>query len=129
MVSLYLRGDPGVRARLLTEPAANVAVPIVVVQELLAGWLPHLTRVQPPDRYITFYAQLHAAINFLSRFAILDFDTATAAEYTRLRSAYRRIGTNDLRIAAIALVSGAVLVTRNVRDFSQIAGLTLEEWR
>jgi tRNA(fMet)-specific endonuclease VapC len=127
-VSLYLRGDPHVQARLLAEPLSQLAVPIVVVQELLAGWLPQLTRVQPPDRYITPYAQLHEALEFLSRFTILDFDAPAAALYTRLRTNYRRIGTNDLRLAAIALVNQAILVTRNVRDFGQIKGLATEDW-
>jgi len=41
---------------------------------------------------------------------------------------HRRLGKNDLRIAAIILEEDAVLATRNVRDFKQIKGLRVEDW-
>ncbi|MGL5033972.1 MAG: hypothetical protein ACRC6M_09255 [Microcystaceae cyanobacterium] len=38
------------------------------------------------------------------------------------------IGSQDLKIAAIALTHQMTLVTRNTQDFRQIADLTLENW-
>ena len=40
-----------------------------------------------------------------------------------LRTPRIRIGAQDLRIAAIALLCGFTVVTGNVRDFSQVPGL------
>jgi tRNA(fMet)-specific endonuclease VapC len=39
-----------------------------------------------------------------------------------------RIGTMDLKIAAIALAHGATLLSRNLVDFKKVPGLTVEDW-
>ncbi len=41
----------------------------------------------------------------------------------------RPIGRNDLLIAAHARALSATLVTRNVREFSRVPDLVIEDWR
>ena len=45
-----------------------------------------------------------------------------------LKAAKIRIGTMDLKIAAIVLVTGATLLSANLRDFRQVPGLAVEDW-
>ncbi len=52
--------------------------------------------------------------------------------YAKARAAVERIGTpigrNDLLIAAHALATDSILVTDNVREFSRVPGLKIENW-
>ena len=45
-----------------------------------------------------------------------------------LRKQGVRIGTQDLRIAAMAVVHDTTLVTRNARDVAQAPDLVIEDW-
>lgn len=59
---------------------------------------------------------------------VLPFDAAAAAEFASLRARKVRIGTMDLRIAAIAVTRNLTVLTRNSRDFTQVPGLKVEDW-
>ena len=59
---------------------------------------------------------------------VLDFDPQAAAEFERLISSRLRIGTMDLRIAAIALAHDAPLFSKNLIDFRRVPGLRVEDW-
>ena len=59
---------------------------------------------------------------------ILDFDQDAAAEFERLIRLKVRIGTMDLRIAAITIAQDAVLLSKNLTDFRKVPGLRVEDW-
>jgi len=59
---------------------------------------------------------------------LLDFDEAASHEFARLRKSGVRIGTMDLRIAAIALANDALLISRNLVDFQKVPGLRVKDW-
>jgi predicted nucleic acid-binding protein len=46
----------------------------------------------------------------------------------QLRKSHLRVGTMDLKIAAIVLARDATLLSRNVRDFKGIPGLRVDNW-
>jgi tRNA(fMet)-specific endonuclease VapC len=66
------------------------------------------------------------------RLTILPFDQESALVYGRLKAAVERKGRPrfepDLQIAAIALRHRLTIVTGNVRHFSGIPGLKVENW-
>lgn len=59
---------------------------------------------------------------------LLNFNDAAYNCYQSLRQQPIRIGTQDLRIGAIALANQAIIVTRNQQDFSKVSDLSLEDW-
>jgi tRNA(fMet)-specific endonuclease VapC len=77
---------------------------------------------------ITAYSQLSRHVRVFREVPLLEFDERAAAEFQRLRRLHPRIGSMDLKIAAIVLVQGATLLTRNLADFSKIHGLAAEDW-
>jgi tRNA(fMet)-specific endonuclease VapC len=74
------------------------------------------------------YRHLHNHLRCFLRMPIADFTEAAAVEFQRLRKIGVRIGTMDLRISAIAISLGAVVLSRNIRDFNKVPGLTHEDW-
>ncbi|MEO8392136.1 MAG: type II toxin-antitoxin system VapC family toxin [Chloroflexota bacterium] len=69
---------------------------------------------------------------FLTLFQSLPFDDAAAEIYSDIRADLTAkgtpIGPNDFIIAAIALANDLILVTHNIREFSRIKALKLEDW-
>jgi len=74
----------------------------------------------------------NALIQMLSSINILPFDSRAAAAYGPLRAELQQsglpIGALDMLIAAHAKSLNLTLVTNNVREFSRINGLKIENW-
>lgn len=67
-----------------------------------------------------------------SALTVLPFDEAAAEVYGPLRaqleSEGQRLAEPDMRIASIALSRDLTLVTGNVRHFTRVPGLKVENW-
>jgi tRNA(fMet)-specific endonuclease VapC len=59
---------------------------------------------------------------------VREFANASVAQFELFRRKQIRIGTNDLRIASIAVARNETLLTRNAKDFSKVPGLRFEDW-
>ena len=94
----------------------------------MRGWLARLARAATQERQIFDYGELKKLLQSYCSFAVLDYSAEAAAEFQRLLALKLRIGTMDLKIAAITLASNATLLTRNMVDFSRVPGLRAEDW-
>ncbi len=85
--------------------------------------------IRPLNRYWAISIPLFiGAVAYFAKVSILDYGEAAASHFAALRTQKIRIGTQDLRIAAIALAASAVLVTRNRQDFRHVPHLVMEDW-
>lgn len=76
-------------------------------------------------------AAIAAVEAFLSSpITVLPFDRAAARHHAELRYTLRaqRIGERDFVIASVALAHGLTLATGNVREFTRVPGLAVENW-
>ena len=69
---------------------------------------------------------------FLIALDVAEYDTKAARHYGIIRADLERkgkiIGGNDLLIASHALALSVILVTNNLKEFSRIHGLNMENW-
>jgi tRNA(fMet)-specific endonuclease VapC len=127
-LSLYQRGHAAVSAAVKARPPGEVAITVISVEEQLSGWCAMLRRAQQPPALAQAYQRLADSVQRLAGLPILSFTEPAIARYDQLVSMRLNIGKQDLRIAAITLEKGGILVTRNTRDFRRVPNLVLEDW-
>lgn len=127
-ISLYRRGNAAVQARVAAIPASQIAVTIISFEEQIRGRLAQIRRANNEARVILAYQLVRETLDYFTTVQVLDFDMAATHQFRQLRKQRIRVGTQDLRIAAIALANNCVVVTRNQRDFGRVPNLVIEDW-
>jgi tRNA(fMet)-specific endonuclease VapC len=115
-------------ARIAQHSPADFAFCVVSFHEQLLGAHTFLGRARTAADVVRGYALLLVLLQEYQAALVLPFDAGAAAVFDGLRAQRVRLATMDLRIAAIALSRGLVLLTRNVADFSRVPGLVTEDW-
>lgn len=114
--------DSNVRKRLERLLPNEIAVCSVVKAELFYGAM----RTRNPQSTLT------AQRRFLDQFVSLPFDDQAAIVYGSIRADLAELGTPigpyDLQIAAISLTHDLTLRSHNIREFSRISELRIEDW-
>jgi tRNA(fMet)-specific endonuclease VapC len=122
--SLYER----LRERMSRHRPVNFHLTVVSFHEQMMGANVLISRANNPTQIVRGYQLMEATLQDFSRFRVLPFDEVASQEFVRLRQERVRIGTMDLRIAAIALAHQMTVLTRNLRDFAQVPDLRIEDW-
>lgn len=127
-ISMFQQNHPLITQRINAISADSIGVTVITVQEQMRGWLNVINRYGNTEQSIWAYAGLSEAVKFFNSIKLFDFDKSAYNTYQNLRSQQIRIGTQDLRIGAIALSIKAIVVTRNQKDFGQVPNLLIEDW-
>ena len=127
-VSLLERKDTLVVDKFSRSPVGKTAITIITWEEQMRGRLNVIRQATSSEQRILAYTRLLSTIRFLQNFPIINFDAMADRNYMQLQAQKIRVGTQDLRIASIALSCSAVVVTRNHRDFGKVPNLMLEDW-
>lgn len=123
-ICIYLIKDKPISVRHHFEAhiIGDVGVSSITVAELQYG----AEKSQQIER------NLAALQQFFLPLVIADFDMAAAYRYGRIRAYLEKqgtpIGSLDMLIAAHALSLGVTLVTNNVKEFTRVPELRLENW-
>lgn len=130
-LSLLERGNPKIQDRLRQVSTDSVAISIVTAEEKMKGRLAainSLSGIERVDRLAIAYGSLQSSIEDLQALTILPFSELAKDRYRDLLQQKIRVGSHDLRIAAIVLSVEGVLITRNRRDFEKVRGLQIDDW-
>ncbi len=126
--SLFQRNHPVVVRRVKATPRSALAVTIITFQEQVTGRFAFIQRATRPDHIALGYRLLTETVQSLLTMPILTYSEPAVHRFQALVRMKLNIGRMDLRIAAIALECGAVVVTRNLRDFRRVPNLVVEDW-
>lgn len=118
----FFKGLGRIPERMLAAAPGEIVLPSITVYEIETG----ITKSKQPEMLRKDLDDLLSMIN------VLPFGMPEARSAARIRAyletAGTPIGPYDILIAAIAMVNDLILVTRNVREFSKIERLRVENW-
>ena len=106
---------------------ADFACCVVSLHEQLVGAHAFLNQAKNTAGLIRGYQLLERLSRDYLTFTLLPFDPSAATVYDGLVAQRLRVGTMDVRLAAIALSRHLTLLTRNLADFGRVPGLTVED--
>ncbi|MFM5999340.1 MAG: type II toxin-antitoxin system VapC family toxin [Dolichospermum sp.] len=129
IVTLFQHKNTLIIQRIWSIQPSSIFITVVTFQEQLSGRLKQVnSNSQKTEKLISAYRDLRNLRDFYSSVNLLDFNEGACEYFKKLRQQRINIGTQDLRIAAIALVKNAILVTQNYQDFIKVPDLKMEDW-
>ena len=121
-VSFFIKDNPkGVRKNVLKHEKDEFCISAITYAELMFGLKRNYSK------QLDFWLK-----EVLKRFRVVSFDNTSSVIYREIRTELEKTGNPldnmDMLIAASALAVKAVLVSHNIKHFSKIKGLKVEDW-
>lgn len=117
----YFKGQFGLKEKIEDAGFENCAISEITLVALLYG----AEKSQKVDKNLKVIEDFAGKIEILP---ILTSLRIYGKEKARLRSIGKPIGDLDLFIGSTAIVNKMTMVTRNIREFERIEGITIENW-
>jgi len=127
-ITLLRHGNFNIQKEINKHTGDTVAITSVNVDEYLSGWYTVLRRARDNASEAAASHDLAGAMMLLARFPVLPVTEASLDRADQFVKARMNVGKMDLKIAALALELDATVVTNNIRDFSRVPGLKVEDW-
>lgn len=127
-LTLFQHKHPPLMQHIAVSVADSIAICPINIEETMRGRLAVLARLLVGQAHVRAYGHLVAAEAAFRLFPLIPFDTNCELCYQHLRASKLRIGSLDLKFAAIALTAKLTLLTRNRSDFARVPGLMIEDW-
>ena len=128
-VNGIVRGNERLFQRLRSVPVTDRWVCTIVVEETIGKQVSHLNTLRSQrktfGRESRFLAEL---VKALAAFQILPYTDEAEQLYQSWTAKQKRVGSNDCRIAASAILAGFTVITCNGKDFSAIPGVAWQDW-
>ncbi len=109
----------------LAQHQGELAICTVAITELFIG----IYSLPDSNRRMKYEEHLKRAISVMP---VLDYDLRAAMWFAKECARLTRLGRkptfNDGQIAGVAAANNLILVTRNVKHFTQFNGLQVENW-
>jgi tRNA(fMet)-specific endonuclease VapC len=112
----------------IEQEQAEVFTSIVCAEESLQGWISFVRRHMAGPDQLEGYQRLQDSITVMAAMLILPFDQDASNTFLELKRQGIRIHSMDLKIATIAMIHDALLLSRNLVDFAKVPGLRVENW-
>lgn len=127
-LSLQQRGHPQLAKRLAEYPSEEVATSVITMEEMIRGRLAILSRRSEGEARVSAHRRFQDTVHLFCKIWTVSFDSPSEQRFQELKVLRLKVGSQDLRIAAIALANDMVVLTRNIKDFGRIPGLLIEDW-
>jgi tRNA(fMet)-specific endonuclease VapC len=114
--------------RMAQSPPRDFTCCVVSLHEQLLGAHNFLNQAKNSAGLVRGYELIERLPRDYVAFTLLPFDAASPVVYDQLLRQNLRVGAMDLRVAAIGLAQNLTVLTRNLRDFGRVPGLTIEDW-